>query len=45
MCFIITKEHKIYVEGLDNIEDVDEFDYTANYPQKITFEYPFEGIE
>lgn len=43
-CFIVTKEHKIAVEHLDSIEDVDGFEYMIGYPEKITFTYPFEGI-
>lgn len=43
-CFIVTKEHKIAVDKLDNIEDVDSFPYMQGYPEKITFTYPFQGI-
>ena len=44
-CFIVTKQHKIAVEALDNIAAVDAFPYQQGYPGKITFEYPFEGVE
>jgi hypothetical protein len=43
-CYIITKQHKIAVDALDTIEDVDAFPYQQGYPNKITFEYPFQGI-
>ena len=39
-CYIVTKEHKITVEGLETIEEVDSFPYTEGYPQKIDFQYP-----
>jgi hypothetical protein len=41
-CYIVTKEHKIEVEGLDSIEAVDSFQYTKGYPEKITFTYPIQ---
>lgn len=37
-CFIVTKKHKLAVEGLESIEEVDEYDYTAGYPKKLNFE-------
>lgn len=36
-CFIVTKQHIAAVEALETIEEVDEFDYTADYPQKPVF--------
>lgn len=36
-CFIVTKQHKLAVESLDNIEDVDNYDYTVGYPEKLNF--------
>ena len=44
-CYIVTKGHKIEVNSLETIEEVDEFDYTADYPQKINFTYPIVGVE
>ena len=44
-CFVVTKEHKIAVEGFETINQVDNFEYTIGYPNKIDFTYPFEGIE
>ena len=43
-CYIVTKQHKIAVDALETIEEVDEFPYQQGYPNKITFEYPFQGI-
>ena len=43
-CYIVTKQHKIAVDALDTIEDVDAFPYQQGYPEKITFEYPFQGV-
>lgn len=44
-CYIVTKEHKIAVEVLDTIEDVDAFPYTEGYPQMLDFTYPLENVE
>ena len=41
-CYIVTKEHKITVEGLDTIEAVDAFPYTEGYPEMLNFTYPFQ---
>lgn len=44
-CFVVTKQHKIAVEELETIEEVDEYQYREGYPSKIVFQYPFVGIE
>lgn len=36
-CFIVTKQHKIEVQKLDTIEEVDGYDYRANYPERLNF--------
>lgn len=36
-CFIVTKQHKINVEKLETIEEVDNYDYKVGYPQKLNF--------
>lgn len=36
-CYIVTKQHKLAVEALTTIEEVDNFDYTADYPEKLDF--------
>ena len=41
-CYIITKEHKLEVMGLETVEEVDAYDYTKDYPENINFTYPLE---
>ena len=36
-CFIVTKQHKAAVEALTSIEDVEAYDYTEGYPDKLNF--------
>ena len=36
-CYNTTARHKTAVEALDNIEDVEVFDITADYPQMLEF--------
>jgi hypothetical protein len=36
-CFIVTETHKANVEALENIEDVDAYDNTTGYPERLTF--------
>lgn len=36
-CFIVTKQHKLAVEALQTIEDVDAYDYKSGYPGKLNF--------
>lgn len=36
-CYNITAEHKVTVESLDTVEEVLEYDYTAEYPNKLSF--------
>ena len=37
-CFIVTKQHKLTVESLETIEEVDEYDYKKGYPEKLNFD-------
>lgn len=37
-CFIVTKQHKLAVEELTTIEDVDNYNYKVGYPNKLNFE-------
>ena len=37
-CYIITKQHKSAVNALTAIEDVDAYDYTVGYPEKLNFD-------
>lgn len=36
-CFIVTKQHKLAVEALETIEEVDAYNYMSGYPEKINF--------
>ena len=36
-CYNVTAMHKLYVSNLTNIEDVNAFDVTADYPQRLHF--------
>lgn len=36
-CFIVTKQHKLAVNNLTTIEEVDNYDYKSGYPQKPNF--------
>lgn len=36
-CQNVTDRHKIAVNAMDNIEDVENFDITADYPSKLEF--------
>ena len=37
-CFIVTKQHKAAVEAMNDIQTVDNFDYTSDYPNKLVFD-------
>lgn len=37
-CFIVTKQHKIAVEKLETIDEVDNYDYKTGYPEKLNFD-------
>lgn len=37
MCFMVKKQHIEMVKVLGTIEEVDNFDYTADYPNKLEF--------
>ena len=37
-CFIITKQHKAAVESLQTIEEIDNYDYMSNYPNRLNFD-------
>ena len=42
-CYIVTETHRVTVGGLETIEEVDNFDITADYPEKLTFSLNQEG--
>lgn len=37
ICFNVTAQHKYNVMSLETIEEVDAYDYTKGYPQKLSF--------
>lgn len=37
-CYIVTKQHQLAVQELGSIEEVDNYDYTASYPQRLNFD-------
>lgn len=37
-CYNVTEEHKAAVNALLTIEEVDSYDYTIGYPQRLAFE-------
>lgn len=37
-CFIVTKQHMLAVNSLTEIEEVDNYDYTEGYPEKLNFD-------
>lgn len=37
-CFIVTKQHKVAVDQLVTIEEVDNYDYKSGYPAKLNFD-------
>lgn len=37
-CYNVTEEHKAAVNALTTIEEVDAYDYTIGYPQRLAFE-------
>lgn len=36
-CYITTQQHKNAVEAMTEIEDVDNYDYTVGYPERLNF--------
>lgn len=36
-CYNVTAQHKVVVNMLDNIEDIDNFDVTTDYPDRLEF--------
>lgn len=37
-CYIVTKQHQLAIEALETIEEVDSYDYTTGYPDKLNFD-------
>ena len=41
VCNNVTEQHRESVNTLDNIDDIEAYDYTVGYPQKINFDEMF----
>lgn len=41
VCSNVTEQHRDSVNALDDIDDVEAYDYTVGYPQKINFDEMF----
>lgn len=41
-CYNVTAQHKLDIENLETKEEVEEYDITVGYPEKLTFEIPVE---
>lgn len=39
-CYNVTEMHKSAVNAMDNIADIEAFDVTQGYPEKLSFELP-----
>lgn len=36
-CFMVTKQHELIVNNMTEIKDVDNYDFTVGYPEKLNF--------
>lgn len=36
-CYIVTRQHKTEIESLQTVQEVNDYDYTMYYPEKLTF--------
>ena len=37
-CYGVTEKHKAAVNALETVEEVEAYDFTAGYPERLTFE-------
>ena len=37
-CYIVTKQHEQRISQLETLQEVEEYDFTAGYPEKLNFE-------
>ena len=44
-CYNVTEQHKAAINAMDNWIDVDIFDITADYPQRLVFEVPVSVVK
>lgn len=36
-CYLVTKQHQVNIMTLETVEEVNNYDYTVNYPEKLNF--------
>lgn len=36
-CFLVTEQHKANIRTMNNIEDIDTYDFTVGYPEMLNF--------
>ena len=36
-CYNVTAQHKVFVNSLETVEEVLEFDVTQDYPERLSF--------
>lgn len=36
-CYMVTEQHKAAINALDSIDDIESYDYTVGYPEKLNF--------
>lgn len=37
-CFIVTQQHKVAIEALTTVAELDNYDFTTGYPEKLNFD-------
>lgn len=37
-CYMVTKQHEIAINNLSNIEEINNYDFTQGYPNKLNFD-------
>jgi hypothetical protein len=43
-CYTVTEQHKAAVAQLQTIQEVEDFDIEADYPEKLVFELPVPNV-
>lgn len=36
-CFIVTRRHEAAIQILDNLQDIEDYDFTTGYPERLNF--------
>lgn len=37
-CYMVTKQHEAAINALENVNDIEDYDFTVGYPKKLNFE-------